>query len=137
VGVAPDIPVPAEDALKTAHLKAIEQLLDNCKTEDEEKSLTWVAEIIASEYSPVELDESDLAACAGEFGKRNFSIEHGALIYRHQDFPVSWKLIPITKTRFRLDEDMKYEFVLGEDGKASTVKINYRDGRPEVIAERT
>jgi hypothetical protein len=136
VGVAPDIPVPAEDALKTAHLKAIEHLLDSCKTEDEEKSLTWVAEIIASEYSPVELDDTDLTACAGEFGKRKFSIEHGTLIYRHQDFPVSYKLLPMTKTHFRLDEDIKFEFVVDKDGKSSAVKINYRDGRPEVVVER-
>jgi hypothetical protein len=55
----------------------------------------------------------------------------------HQNIPESWELLPITKTRFRLDEDMKFEFILGEDGKASAVKIYYRDGRPEVIAGRT
>jgi hypothetical protein len=136
-GVEPHIAVPAEDALKTAHLNAVEYLAEKCKDENERNYLAWGAEIIASDYSPVVLDEADLSRCAGEFGKRRFFIENGDLIYGHQDLPVSWKLLPMTKTRFRLDEDMKFEFVLDKDGKASAVKIYYCGGRPEVITNRT
>jgi hypothetical protein len=94
-------------------------------------------EIIASDYSPVVLDEADLYPCIGEFGKRKFSVTNGWLYYGHIDSSEDWKLLPMTKTRFRLDEDMKFEFVLGKDGKASKIKIYYRDGSPEVIADRT
>ena len=59
------------------------------------------------------------------------------LFYGHQDFPESWKLVPMAETRFRLDEDMKFEFLMDQDGRASAAKIYYCDGRPEVIATRT
>ena len=136
-GVEPHIAVPARDALKTAHLNAVEHLAAKCQDRSERRILSWAAEIIESDYSPVILDETDLSRCAGEFGERKFLIEHGNLFYGHRDYPESWKLLPMTKTRFRLDEDLKFEFILGKDGKASSVKIYYRDGRPDVISNRT
>ena len=135
-GVEPHIAVPAEDALRTAHLKAIEHLAAKCQDEDERNDLGWIAEIIDSGYSLVVLDEADLSRCAGEYSKRRFFIEDGGLFYGHRDFPESWRLVPMTRTRFRLDEDMKFEFVLDE-GQASAVKISYRDGRPDIVADRT
>jgi hypothetical protein len=136
-GVEPDIQVPAEGALKTAHLKALERLIANCEGEDMKKYLVWAAEIIASEYDPITLGKSDLSRCVGEFGPRSFAVENGSLVYRHRDKPGASRLVPMSKTRFRLDEDLKFEFVLGADGNASEVNIYYRDGRPELIARRT
>jgi retinol-binding protein 3 len=136
-GVEAHIAVPAEEALKAAHLHAVECLAEKCQDENERYDLLWIADIIESDYTHVVLDKTDLSRCAGEFGGRRFLIENGGLFYGHQDVAESWKLLPMTKTRFRLDEDMKFEFILAEDGKASAVKINYRDGRPEVFAERT
>jgi len=136
-GVEPHIMVPAEEALKTAHLHALEQLVAKCQDEDELNSLNWMMEMIASDYAPVVLDEGDLARYAGEYGKRRFLIEKGGLSYGHTDFPDVWRLVPMSKTRFRLDEDMKFEFVLEQAGNASAVKIFYADGRPEVLVQRT
>ena len=136
-GVEPHIAVPAEEALKTAHLNALEHLIEKCQDEDEKNYLEWTAEIIATDYSPVVLDEADLSRCTGEYGKRRFFIENGQLFYGHQELPGAFPIIPMTKTRFRLDEDMKFEFFLDKDGKASAMKLYYRDGRPEVIANRT
>jgi hypothetical protein len=136
-GVEPHIAVPAGEALKTAHLGAIEYLTGKSQDEDESYQLAWIKEIIESDYTPAVLDISDLSRCAGDYNKRRFSIENGGLFYGHQDFPESWRLIPMTKTRFRLDEDMKFEFVLDNDSMASAMKIYYRDGRPEVSTSRT
>jgi len=55
----------------------------------------------------------------------------------YQEFQEAWQLLPMTKTEFRLDEDIKFEFVLSTDGNASAVKITYRDVRPEVVTKRT
>jgi hypothetical protein len=137
VGVEPHIAVPAGDALKTAHLNAVEHLAEKCQDENERNDLMWTAEIITSDYYPVILDKVDLSRCAGEYDQRRFFIENGSLFYGHQGFPEAWKLLPMTKTRFRLDEDMKFEFILDKDVKASAVKIDYRNGRPEVINNRT
>ena len=135
-GVEPHIAVPAEDALRTAHLRAMAYLAAECQDENERSYLAWLADIIDSDYSPVVLDEADLSRCAGEYGKRRFFVENGGLFYGHQDFPEAWKLLPMTKTRFRLDEDMKFEFVVNDD-QTSAIKISYRDGRPEVVANKT
>jgi hypothetical protein len=136
-GVEPHIAILAGDALKTAHLNAVKHLAAKCQDENERNYLAWVAEIIESDYSPVVLDEADLSRCAGEFGKRRFFIENGDFVYGHKDHLESWKLFPMTKTRFRLDEDMKFEFILDKNGEASVVKISYRDGRPDAVANRT
>jgi hypothetical protein len=136
-GVEPHILVLAEEALKTAHLHAMEQLSAKCQNEDERNYLVWMTEIIASDYSPVVLDEADLFHYVGEFDNRRFLVEKGRLFYGHKDFPESWKLVPMTKTCFRLDEDIKFEFVVEQAGNASAVKIYYGDGRPELLAWRT
>jgi hypothetical protein len=137
MGVEPHLAVPAEEALKTAHLQAIEHLAAMCQDDNERNDRVWDAEIIESIYFPMVLEEADLLRCAGAFGKRRFFIESGALRYGHQDLPDSWKLLPMTKARFRLDDDMKFEFVLEPGDLASAVKITYRDGRPEVATNRT
>jgi hypothetical protein len=136
-GVEPHIAVPAQDALKTAHLHAIERLAAECEDGPEREYLAWVAEIVESEYAPVVLDPADVARCAGEFGPRRFTVEDGDLVYGHRDLPASWKLLPMSRTRFRLDEDLKFEFLLDQEGQASAVQIDYRDGRPRVVAKRT
>lgn len=136
-GVEPHIAVSADEALKTAHLEAIHYLATKCQDEEGKKNLDWSMDIIESSYLPPDLNNEDLSRCAGAYGKRKFFIEDGGLYYGHQDFPESWRLIPITTRRFRLDEDMKFEFVLENDGEATAVKINYLDGRPEIITRRT
>jgi hypothetical protein len=136
-GVEPHVAVPAEDALKRAHLLAVEHLISTCEDERKVDALTWAAEIIESEYAPPALDEADLSRCAGVYGERTFAVEDGALVYSHRAMPVSFALRPMTETRFRLDEDVKFEFILGPEGRASAVKVNYRDGRPEIVTNRT
>jgi hypothetical protein len=136
-GVVPHVAVAAEDALRTAHLLAMKQLETNCKDENERYLLGWTAEIITSNYSPVVLDEAQLSRCAGEYGERRFFIEDGQFFYGHKEIPEAWKLLPMTKTRFRLDEDMKFEFIFDKGDMASAVKIDYRDRRPEVVIHRT
>ena len=136
-GVEPHIAVPAAAALRTAHLHALERLAAACPDEAARERLVWTADIVASEYAPVVLAEADLARCAGQYGPRRFTVVQGALWYGHQDLPAAFSLLPLSPTRFRLDEDIKFEFVLDPAGRATAVGIAYGDGRPGVVAERT
>jgi hypothetical protein len=129
--------VPAKDALKRAHILALEQLAASCQDDRAQRDLEWATEIVRSDYAPPTLDLADLARCVGEYGRRTFSIENGELIYGHQDLPVAWTLIPMSKTRFHLDQDVKFEFLVDQDDTASAVTIWYRDGRPTMTADRT
>ncbi len=135
VGVEPDIAVPQEEALKTAHLYALEQLLAGCQDDPLRRDLEWDLEIARSLYTPVTVDETSLSCYVGQYGQRTFALEEGALTYAHGQSAV-YKLVPITQTRFRLDEEIKFEFVLDEQGAVSSVVITYRDGRPEATAAK-
>lgn len=136
-GVDPHILVSAEDALKTAHIHAIKGLVGKCEDDLQKAELGWQLEMVRSEYTPIVLEEAVLAGYAGEYGNRTFSVEDGTLTYMHQDHPVAWKLIPVTEISFRLDEDLKFEFLMGEEGQPSAVVITYADGRPEIILNRS
>jgi hypothetical protein len=136
-GVEPDLICPAEEALKIAHLEALKEYTAKCQDENEMHDLAWMAEIIESDYTPIVIAEIDLGRCVGEFGQRRFLIGSRGLIYQNQALQLSWDLISMNKTRFRLDEDMIFEFTLDQGGKASAVKIEYRDRRPAVVVNRT
>jgi len=135
-GVKPHITVPQEDALKTAHLHALEQMVMKCKDDRHKRTLEWGMEIVKSRYAPITVEEPSLSRYVGQYGKRSFAIENGMLTYRHRDYPVVWKLLPMTETRFRLNDDIKFEFIVDEPGVASSVAISYRDGRPEIRVAR-
>jgi hypothetical protein len=136
-GVEPHIAVPADEALKVAHLHAVEKLLEQSQNDDGKAFLTWAMEIIESNHSPIVMEEADLFRFAGEYEKLRFFIQDGDLFYGHKEIPDAWKLIPMSETRFRLDEDLKFEFILDSSGEVSSVKTTYADGRPERHTERT
>jgi hypothetical protein len=136
-GVEPHIPVPQEDALRTAHRHALAQLTEDCEDERLKRDLAWEAETIESVYAPLTVEEATLARCAGPYGQRTFAVKDGVLTYMHQAHAAAWGLTPLTKTRYRLADDLKFEFLLDEGGTASAVTISYRDGRPDVTVART
>ena len=135
-GVEPHIAVPAAEALKTAHLLAVRHLAEKCQDENERGDLAWAADTIAGDYTPVVLNEAQLSRCAGEYGRRRFFIQNGALLYGNTAYAETFPLVPLAENRFRLDDDIKFEFVLAQDDRAAAVKISYRDGRPESFASR-
>lgn len=136
-GVEPHIVIPQKDALKTAHLHALAQLIENCEDEQQKRDLAWEAEIIESLYTPVRVEETVLTQYAGHYGQRSFVVEDGALMYAHQARPAAWKLAPLSETRFRLDDNVKFEFIIDEQGAGSAVIVSYRDGRPEITVAKT
>jgi hypothetical protein len=136
-GVEPHLAVPQQDALRAAHLHALEHLVEKCADERQRRDLVWETEIVQSCYAPVDVAESTLARYAGQYGQRSFALEEGTLTYTHQARPVTWPLVPLSEMRFRLDDDLIFEFLLDGQGQASTVVISYRDGRPEITLART
>jgi RimJ/RimL family protein N-acetyltransferase len=136
-GVEPHITVPQEDALKTAHLHAMETMIANFRDDSHKRTLEWEMEIVESQYMPTTVEETSLSRYVGQYGKRSFAVEDGTLTYTHREHAAVWRLVPITTSRFRLDDDLKFEFIVDEQGLASAVTIFYRDGRPEITVSRT
>jgi C-terminal processing protease CtpA/Prc len=136
-GVEPHIAVPQEEALKTAHLHALARLTEVGADDQQRRDLAWEAEIVESLYAPPTVGQATLARYAGHYGQRCFVVEDVGLTYAHQAYPVAWRLEPLTETRFRLDDDIKFEFIVDEQGRASAVMIAYRDGRPVTTVARS
>jgi hypothetical protein len=134
-GVEPHIPVPQDEALKTAHLHALESLIETCTDEPRKTALLWELEIVQSLYDPILVDVATLSRYLGQYGKRTFALVDGYLTYTSPQSS-AWKLIPITETRFRLNEDIKFEFIIDESLTVSSVVVSYQD-RPEVTIART
>jgi len=136
-GVEPHIVVSQGEALKTAHNIALEQLVETCSDDQQLRDLEWEIEIVRSSYNPVTVDKTTLSRYVGQYAKRTFFLEGRTLTYMHQDHPITWELMPITETRFRLEEDLKFEFVLDDHDRVSAVIITYRDGRPEITVAKS
>ena len=131
-GVEPHIAVPQAQALETAHVRALERVVEHCQDDQHKCDLEWDIEIVESTYAPVAVDEAVLSICAGQYGNRTFVVRDGSLTYAHQMYPVTWILVPVTQTRFRLDDDIKFEFLFDEQRAVSGVMMTYRDGRPAI-----
>jgi hypothetical protein len=135
-GVEPHIHVPQAEALKTAHLKAMDDLIKGCAGDQPKSELRWELEIIQSIYDPVLVGEDILNRYTGQFGKRSFKLEDTRLIYTSPESS-EWELTPLTEARFRLNEDLKFEFILDSHKVAIAVVISYRDDRPAIKIGRS
>jgi hypothetical protein len=133
-GVVPDITVPREKALMTAHLHALEQLIETCRDEERKRELEWGLEIAENQYAPVILEEAILSRYVGQYGDRVFGLADGSLTYSRQAAPAT-KLIPMAETRFCFDDIIKFEFILDEGETASAVVVSYQ-GRPDLTVQR-
>jgi hypothetical protein len=130
-GVQPDMVVPCEQALKAAHLYALDRLIQACTNDQRKQELNWDLEIARNTYAPFTVSESVLARYAGEYGDRVFRLMDGSLTYARQGSPAT-KLIPLADNRFLLPDWAKFEFCLDEQGASASVTLSYRDGQPSI-----
>jgi len=134
-GVLPDIAIPSEQALKVAHLHALEGLIQACTDGRRKQELDWDLEVTQNSYAPFLVDASVLARYVGQFGDRVFRLMDGSLVYTRQDSPAV-KLIPLAGKRFLLPDWAKIEFNLDDQGRPVSVTISFRDGRPAIIMNK-
>jgi len=135
VGVIPDVPTPDEQALSVAYLHLLERLIQSNTDEALIRELEWDLEIARSTCSPVRVALSVLQRYAGEYGDRTFRLLGGMLTYARQGSPAI-KLVPLSQKRFLYPDEIKFEFTLDDKGRAVSVAISYRDGRPAITLAR-
>jgi hypothetical protein len=117
VGVQPDIETSAEEALQVAHLHALETLLGGC---EDEASLRLLAAALARQraaYQPVVLDEDYLQQFVGEYGGYQTVLKDGRLTLGENGGRESWKMTPITETRFMVDDEYDAAFEFNDEGQ--------------------
>jgi len=131
-GITPDIEVPQEKALQTAHKEALKKLLGKTTDEIRKKSLTWSMETLDALLNPAKVDVELMKKYSGKYGPRNITLENGELYYQREERP-KYKMVPLSADTFVFDE-VKYfrlKFVSDSTGKVTEVVGLYDDGHTD------
>ncbi|HKO76423.1 MAG TPA: S41 family peptidase [Flavobacterium sp.] len=103
-GVQPDIEVPADDALFTAQIKALEKLTAK-ESKNSNKKYSWLLTSIKAKQHPLVLKTKESENYIGKFGPRTITYENGNLYYQQDAFRKS-KMLPLEKNIFDLEDNM-------------------------------
>lgn len=127
VGVKPHLAVPKEDALSTAHIKALVDILENCEDEAKHPKLEWELATVKGTYNPPELDNATIEAYVGAYDNIQIRNADGHLIYT--DHWTSRPLVALSQTLFSdsFNDSVRVEFVVKDGAKAEAIKLVFRD----------
>ncbi|HEV7509595.1 MAG TPA: S41 family peptidase [Thermoanaerobaculia bacterium] len=136
-GVAPDVAVPAAQALTMAHSKALAAIAAKTTDAEVKATATLVHQILEGRLHPVIVPAGELAAMVGTYGPRRVTLEGGVLLYQRDDQPRQL-LLPIGNDQFLAGDfnDRLMRFERGSNGKIVRM-IGVAVGREELRAERS
>jgi hypothetical protein len=128
-GIAPDIEVPEEKALETAHILALRTLAGKIQDEGHKKEILWLADLTAKRADPVPYDQRKCESFAGTYGSFRILWESGRLYFARADSRVKFRLVPLAGTEYSIvaDDTRILEF----EPKIGTVELimRFQDGR--------
>ncbi len=136
IGVEPDVKMPHEKALFTAHRLALQELLEGCASEDKKHQLNWSLDRVKAQYDPYELHESQLRKYTGEFRGWVITLNNGFLYLSQKGSIGVSKMIPISETLFTADAEYNIRFELGEDGNARGITWLSNENAREIFYNR-
>jgi hypothetical protein len=99
VGVNPHIEIDSENALNSAHIEALNELVKTEVDEKEKKKYKWIIDGLNAKRHYVEVDESILLSYAGKYGDRTIYYENGDMYYQYGDRS-KMKMIAISENYF-------------------------------------
>jgi hypothetical protein len=131
-GISPDIQVPADQALETAHLEALKKLLAKTTDDGRKQRIKWEIETTEALAHPVMLEPATLKSYAGSYGPRMIGFENGSLYYQREGRP-KFKMIPMAPDTFMLDgvEGFRVKIEKDADGKVIGLIGLYDDGHSD------
>jgi len=134
VGVAPDIDVPATDALATAYNSALDALSDMAEDEQQRYRVEWARQEFKSGLLPVDLSREQLAEYAGTYETSGFGISEETTLLYQRDVDSSYPLVPMGDDLFRIEgyDRARFQFARDEDGAVDRVITLYSDGTDKV-----
>lgn len=126
-GVIPDIEEDPANALNSAHLLALENLIANYKDEGE-SPYDWYIPVLKAWKNPIEIDQSTLKSYAGVYGPRVIIFENGQLYYQREGRP-KYKLNALAEDLFMFEENRQFRLqVLKENGEIIGLMGHYMGG---------
>ncbi len=132
VGVIPDVAVPSEQALETAHMMALREIRAEVTDEGRLSAIDWAIAGLEAELNPTSADRDLLMSYAGKYGPRTLTFENGKLYYQRADGP-RMHAIPMSDTLFRFGEIpyFRLEVVVDESGQPVILVGHYDDGQTD------
>jgi hypothetical protein len=139
VGVTPDVEVPAAEALATAHVMALEALLEQAADAPAYQTAErkWALVDKRAELEQATPSEAELREYTGTFGERRTWVRDGVLRYRRagQD---EQRLIPMIPDWFEFESAELYyvrlRFDRDEAGAVRRLVLCYDNGKEETFA---
>ena len=133
VGVKPHIEVDAINALKAAHLKALQVLMENEADENERRKYLWNIEALQLRNKPVEVEDHILKSYAGVYKNRTIHFEKGELFYRYGDRS-KMKMIAISEDYFLVEiyDYFRVRFLRENDTIVGIEQV-YNDGSVRIF----
>ncbi len=134
-GVAPDIQVPADKALETAHLEALKGLRAKAKDDEQKKQVSWALEKVEALARPVTLTAEALKGLVGRYGLRTLSYESGSLWYQRQQSGLKVRAVPMTADTLMLDgiDFLRFRIEKDASGKVTGLTELYADGKTQTL----
>lgn len=128
VGVRPDVQAPADDALNVALRLAYKQLADAGDPRAE-----WGLYQLAARDGAVTVTPDALAAYAGNYTDREFTVDGGRLMYRRVGNPGWRPLVAVASDVFMIDgvDDFRLEFRRDHAGAITAVDGVYQQGHAD------
>lgn len=132
VGVIPDIPVPAEEALETAHAEALRRLIAKEEDERYKAFLEWALPDIENRIHPMTIAKKEMKPYVGRYGPRRVFIDGDTLWYQREDRP-RMRLAPLGDNLFRVGDLDYFRISFERDAKGKVVRIvgHYDDGHTD------
>jgi hypothetical protein len=122
VGVQPDITVPAERALKEAHVTALRRLLDTTPDPNRNRTLKRVLAMAEARRQPQPIDEGKTARCAGTYEGRVVTVSEGHVTYARIAGAMPEELIHLGSGQFALGSTL--------------LRFEEREGKATLLLER-
>jgi C-terminal processing protease CtpA/Prc len=123
VGVEPHIMVPAQEALDSARIRALEVLLSRSQDENEKSSYRWHLEGLKAKLNPSSVDSEALRSYVGSYESNDISLEDDVLYFRRGG-RAKQRMTPLTEEYFLIEneDEMRVRFTR-EDGQVRGLKI--------------
>ncbi|MEX0813285.1 MAG: S41 family peptidase [Chitinophagales bacterium] len=125
-GVEPHIKVSPDDALLTAQLEALNNLINTTEDNERKSYFSWHLEGIKTKMNPVNSEELNLEQYEGTYGTRTIMLENGKLFYQIEGRN-KFKLIPMGNHWFMLDGLGYFRIEFEIDGENTIALIGHYD----------
>ena len=130
-GVKPHIEVPASEALNTAKIHALKNLMEKEKDENIKSSLDWALQALKAESNSIEIETSVLKSYVGKYGVRMITFENDKLYYQRQGRG-KHEMKAMTEDLFMFEDIPYFRLkILKEDNKVVGLQGLYQDGHTD------